>query len=62
MERPIQANVPVTLTEVRDLASGEYRLQMEAVAGEDTVRARCPGFCIVGLYEHTADKWKFGLV
>ena len=47
MERPIQANVPVTLTEVRDLASGEYRLQMEAVAGEDTVRARARDFVLL---------------
>ena len=47
MERPIQANVPVTLTDVRDLASGEYRLQMEAVAGEDTVRARARDFVLL---------------
>ena len=47
MERPIQANVPVTLTEVRDLASGAYRLQMEAVAGEDTVRARARDFVLL---------------
>ncbi len=47
MERPIQANVPMTLTEVRDLASGEYRLQMEAVAGEDTVRARARDFVLL---------------
>ena len=47
MERPIQANVPVTLTEVRDLASGEYRLQMEAVAGEDAVRARARDFVLL---------------
>ena len=47
MDRPIQANVPVTLTEVRDLASGEYRLQMEAVAGEDTVRARARDFVLL---------------
>ena len=47
MERPIQANVPVTLTEVRDLASGEYRLQMEAVAGEDTVMARARDFVLL---------------
>jgi len=47
MERPIQANVSVTLTEVRDLASGAYRLQMEAVAGEDTVRARARDFVLL---------------
>ena len=47
MERPIQANVPVTLTDVRDLASGEHRLQMEAVAGEDTVRARARDFVLL---------------